>query len=387
MKKPLMLLALGCAALLAVAPAHAQAGPRDVDLTARDGVKLKGTFFSAGKPGPAVMLFHQCNRDRTAWAPLAAQLAQAGVNVLTMDNRGFGGSGGDRYASLTLEQREVEMKVWAADFDIAYQYLLAQPGVDKARIGAGGASCGVDNVIQLARRHPGVRTLVLLSGTTDNDGIKFLESAANIPLLISASEDDGGMLPYMRWLMAFSTNPQDKLVGYKAAGHGTEMFKVEKGLEPMILDWYVAKLERPPAPTSAKNPAKRSAIPGFWDALNGPDGPARATKMFEEAKRKDPDVFLFPELVVNLLGYEHLQAGDTKGAIEILKLNELAYPRSANVYDSLGDAYLADGQNELALECTEITLKVLAENPPENAATAQALRESAEGRLRKLGPQ
>src|SRR5271155_3498795 len=123
MKNPLMMLALGCAALLLIAPARAQIVPRDVDLTAPDGAKLKGTFFSARKPGPAVMLFHQCNRERSTWGPLAAQLAQAGINVLTMDNRGFGGSGGDRYASLTMQQRGDEAKLWPADFDIAFEYL------------------------------------------------------------------------------------------------------------------------------------------------------------------------------------------------------------------------------------------------------------------------
>jgi len=387
MKNALILLALAFAALFSVAPVRAQIAPHDVDLTAPDGLKLKGTFYSARKPGPAVMLFHQCNRDRTSWAPLAEQLAQAGISVLTMDNRGFGESGGDRYGSIPDAQRAVEVKAWPADFDSAFQYLLAQPGVEKARIGAGGASCGVDNSIQLARRHSEVRTLVLLSGSTDNAGIKFLESAAAIPLFVAASEDDGDTLPYMRWLAAFSTNPQDKLVAYKAAGHGTEMFKIEKGLEPMILEWFVAKLERPSAPVSAKNPAKRSAIVEFWDTLNEPGGAARATKIYEEAKKKDPGVILFPELVVNILGYQHLQVGDTKGAIEILKLNELAYPRSANVYDSLGDAYLADHQNELALQYAEKTLKVLAENPPANQPTAQALREVAEDKIRKLRPQ
>jgi hypothetical protein len=34
---------------------------RDVDLTSSDGTKLKGTFFAAAKPGPGVLLLHQCN--------------------------------------------------------------------------------------------------------------------------------------------------------------------------------------------------------------------------------------------------------------------------------------------------------------------------------------
>ena len=41
-----------------------------------------------------VILFHQSNRTRESWAGVAAQLAAAGINVLTIDSRGHGESGG-----------------------------------------------------------------------------------------------------------------------------------------------------------------------------------------------------------------------------------------------------------------------------------------------------
>jgi len=87
--------ALFCLLLLAfgiIAPASA--AERVVDLTGSDGTKLKATFFSAGKPGPGVLLFHQCNRQRKVWDGLAQELAASGINVLTLDLRGFGESGG-----------------------------------------------------------------------------------------------------------------------------------------------------------------------------------------------------------------------------------------------------------------------------------------------------
>jgi tetratricopeptide (TPR) repeat protein len=36
-------------------------------------------------------------------------------------------------------------------------------------------------------------------------------------------------------------------------------------------------------------------------------------------------------------------------AIEIFKLNVEAYPESANVYDSLGEAYIVNGDKQLAI--------------------------------------
>lgn len=55
------------------------------------------------------------------------------------------------------------------------------------------------------------------------------------------------------------------------------------------------------------------------------------------------------EIQLNNLGYRLLSAKKVKEAIEIFKLNTEAYPQSANVYDSLGEAYMKNGDKELAI--------------------------------------
>src|SRR5258706_59713 len=92
--------------------------PRVVDLTAPDGTNLKATYFSAGKPGPGILLMHQCNRQRKVWDGFAASLAGAGFNVLTFDFRGFGESSGT--AAFTLPPREnarMLAETWPGDVD------------------------------------------------------------------------------------------------------------------------------------------------------------------------------------------------------------------------------------------------------------------------------
>lgn len=373
-----------CSALLWAACAAAQATKRDADLAAADGVKLRVTYYSAGKAGPGVLLLHQCNEDRKSWGGLATEMSQAGINVVTMDYRGYGESGGEPFNSLSPEQQNVALKNWPNDIEIAYQYLLSQPGVDKTRIGAGGASCGVNNAVHLAIRHAEVKTLVLLSGPVDDETIQFVEKNAWMPILSAASEEDGDMLSTMRWLMGFARNPQNKLLTYNGAGHGAEMFKAEKGLPPTIEAWYEKTLNENPSRDTAKIAAKPTPIEEFWNTLAKPGGATRAAKMFEEAKKKDPDVFLFPESAINMMGYQRMMDGKTKEAIEILKINVLAYPHSANAYDSLGDAYLADHQNELALEYSEKALKTLKDYPQARAAMADGIRQSAEDKIKKL---
>jgi len=83
--------------------------------------------------------------------------------------------------------------------------------------------------------------------------------------------------------------------------------------------------------------------------------------------------------------YEYTQSGDTKGAVAILKLNVEAYPNSANVYDSVSDAYLADGQKDLARENAKRALEMLDLDKSLNEQRKAGIRQSVEQKLKQLG--
>ena len=362
---------------------------RVVDLTAADGTKLKATYFDAGKLGPGVLLLHQCNRQRKVWDGLSEQLAAAGINVLTLDNRGFGESSGEPHDSLTPEQEgQIETQKWPGDIDTALQYLESQPGVRHDVIGVGGASCGVNNSVQAARRHPEVRSLVLLSGTTDLNGRRFLRNSAALPVFFAVADDDEfpPTVETIEWLYSLTPNPGKKFVHYATGGHGVEMFPAHPELPGTIVDWYVTTLITTPgrAPVSKDVPAIPRESYNL-DLMDQPGGAAKVARMLEEARRRDPKAVLFPEGIANFMGYEHLQSGDRKGAIEILKLNATAYPNSPNVYDSLSDAYLADGQKELARQNAKRALELLPSDTTDNEQRRNGIRDSAEQKLKQLG--
>src|SRR6266852_281193 len=307
---------------------------RTVSLTAADGTTLKVSYFAAAKPGPGVLLLHQCNQQRKMWVSLAERLAASGVNVLTLDFRGFGESGGARFDQLTPQQaNQMVTETWPKDIDVAYQYLLSQPGVSHDVIGAGGASCGVNQSIQLARRHPEVKSLVLLSGGTDRNGRAFLSKSEKMPVLLSAADDDGAAVEVMQWLYELSGNAGSKFIHYTSGGHGTEMFAAHKELPGTIVDWYVQTLVKTPGSAPAVSGASgKTRAPGILEEIDSAGGASTAAQKLAEARRRDPKANLFSEAIVNVIGYEHLQSGDTKGAVEILKLNAVAYPNSPNVY-------------------------------------------------------
>ena len=79
--------------------------------------------------------------------------------------------------------------------------------------------------------------------------------------------------------------------------------------------------------------------------------------------------------MLNTLGYRFLQDGNIKDAIELFKLNTIAFPESGNVYDSLGEAYLKDGQKDLAIKNYEKSLEL----DPNNGNAKQVLKKLKAG--------
>jgi CubicO group peptidase (beta-lactamase class C family) len=71
---------------------------------------------------------------------------------------------------------------------------------------------------------------------------------------------------------------------------------------------------------------------------------------YRDLKEKYADTYVHSEQEMNIAGYTLLQKGKVKEAIEVFKLNVEAFPTSSNVYDSLGEAYMNDGNKELAIK-------------------------------------
>lgn len=386
MRKPILrtIQAIALSSIVSAASAFAQPAPSTVTLKSPDGLTLKATYYSPGKPGPGVVLLHQCNRDRTAWASFGQAAASRGYHVIAMDYRGYGDSEGQRFESFQ-EQAPVIADKWPGDVDAAFDWLVSQPDVDKERIAAAGASCGVNQSVLLARRHPQVKTVMLLSGNLTQPAREYLREASWMPVLAAASHDDGGAMDGMKWILGWSRNPSNKLVEYRQAGHGTDMFAVEKGLQPLMLDWLDSHLRNAPLKsTQPQTSQPPSAVETFWMTLTQPGGAAKARAIFDEARQKKSGMVLFPENEMNLHGYELLQGGNTNDAIIVFEMNVEAYPGSANTYDSLSDAYLAAGKRDKALTYAEKALEVLATDTTAPDEFKAAIRESAQRKISEL---
>ncbi|MCU1303186.1 MAG: hypothetical protein JWQ87_3470 [Candidatus Sulfotelmatobacter sp.] len=96
----------------------------------------------------------------------------------------------------------------------------------------------------------------------------------------------------------------------------------------------------------------------------------QAAKQYYELKAAVPATYNFDEDELNSLGYQLIGAKKFKEAIRILELNAEAYPRSGNVYDSLAEAYMDDGNKPQAIANYQKSLEL----NPKNAGAVQMLR-------------
>jgi tetratricopeptide (TPR) repeat protein len=99
-------------------------------------------------------------------------------------------------------------------------------------------------------------------------------------------------------------------------------------------------------------------------------------KTAEAEKVKKEALALATEVELNNYGYELLGMNRHDKAIEVLKLTTERYPKSANAWDSLGEAYALKGDTKNAITNFK---KALTMNPPEN------VRANSEKYLKQFG--
>jgi tetratricopeptide (TPR) repeat protein len=114
----------------------------------------------------------------------------------------------------------------------------------------------------------------------------------------------------------------------------------------------------------------RGSIAEALSATIASRGIDAAAKQYHDLKAAEPSTYNFAEDELNALGYQLIRAGKLKEAIRILQLNVEANPQSGNVYDSLGEAYMDDGNKPQAIANYQKSLQL----NPKNRGAVQMLQ-------------
>src|SRR5258707_10838794 len=332
----LLLIPVLLGSLVIICAARTNSVERVVDFKTANGTILKGTYFGAATPGTRVLLIQQSNSTRKSLEAGARQLAAAGINTLTVDT----------------DPKKTRKQRWPGELDAALEFLASQPGVNRDVVGIGGAGViGVEDSVETARLHPAeVKSLVLLSGETES--LDFLRQASQLPELFVVADNDEypPIVEAMELLYVTASSPSRKFVHYSASheapwlwyepfdigkvpakgGHGTDMFKVYAELPGIIVDWFVTTLIKTPGRAPADTVASASVI----NQIQMPSGVAQVRQQLIEARRRDQDAQLFPEITVSTIGQDHMRAGEPKLAVDVLKLVLLGSPESGDANKS-----------------------------------------------------
>jgi dienelactone hydrolase len=217
------------------------AASQEVSFTAPDGFTLKGTFHPAPRGGPGILLLHQCNADRKVYDNLATMLNTAGYSVLTVDFRGFGGSKAGAFTDFA-KQRDAIVARMPDDVEAALTFMTSQTTVNRRALGVVGGSCGANQAVRAAARHPEIRTIVLLSGGTDAEGEAYIKGAPKVPIFGIASAEDTDAAAAVKKTVALSAHPDSRMDTVKDAGHAAFMFAKQPDLEADIVIWFRSNL-------------------------------------------------------------------------------------------------------------------------------------------------
>jgi len=106
----------------------------------------------------------------------------------------------------------------------------------------------------------------------------------------------------------------------------------------------------------------RKSIADTLSATIASSGIEQAARQYHDLKAAAPAAYNFAENELNALGYQLVRANRLNEAIRIFQLNAEAYPHSSNVYDSLAEAYMDNGNKPQAIVNYQRSLQLNPEN-------------------------
>jgi alpha-beta hydrolase superfamily lysophospholipase len=216
----------------AVASLAAPPTPTLVKVPMADGLEIWGDFYAATgtEKAPAALLLHQFNGSSFEWQEFAVPLAEQGYNVLAIDMRGQGLTGGD-----------VDWKLAESDALALMGWLREQETVDPDRVSVIGASVGANLALRVCAQDEACHAVIALSPGLGYFGVATKDTVSDMKhkaLFLVASQNDTPSGNDIKDLAAAAPSSADVLMHIYASSnrHGTAMFSFPD-LIPMMLTW------------------------------------------------------------------------------------------------------------------------------------------------------
>ncbi len=226
-----------------------------LSLLTEDGIKIAGIYHKVPESKIAVLLLHMMPATKESWDQFVEMLNKKGYSTLAIDLRGHGES---LKQSLQGKEKTLDYRYFSdpehqesiLDVKAASEF-LEKEGFSLSQQHVIGASIGSNLAFEFISQHPEVKKAVLLSPGLDYHGLKTEEYLKNISstqaILAVASKSDYYSYNSVKKLEqeAKELKVDFKIIIYKDAGHGTNMFgKETPDLAESILNFLEDKFEK-----------------------------------------------------------------------------------------------------------------------------------------------
>ncbi|MBS3158588.1 alpha/beta fold hydrolase [Candidatus Woesearchaeota archaeon] len=210
-----------------------------VSLKTDDDKEIFGKYYKADDnvtgydSNVIVILLHMLDKDHSSWDKFAEQLYDLGYSVIAIDLRGHGKSA--ESTGSWQDFSEKDFNDMTLDVKEAKEFGLHEK---KTRFVIIGASIGANTALNYAAKDKEILGVALLSPGMDYRGLEIENTALSYgqrPILLAASEEDTYSADAVKELNS-KIFGKKKIVMFKDAGHGTDMFKGTE-LDKELLNW------------------------------------------------------------------------------------------------------------------------------------------------------
>lgn len=202
-----------------------------VSFTTEDGIKISANYWPS-KSDKGVVLLHMLGRTKETWGGFPAEVNNADFQVLAIDMRGHGGSGGGDFRNFTTKEWADALK----DIKAAKEFLVKN-GADANGVYLIGGSIGANLALNYAAQDNSIKKIVLLSPGLDYRGILTLPSMNEYKgaVFLASSSEDVQSFDGTKQLYGAAKGSKE-IREYENAGHGTNMLG-KNNLNAEIISW------------------------------------------------------------------------------------------------------------------------------------------------------
>ena len=224
-----------------------------VVLTAADGVKIYGEFWSSTGPrAPLVLTFHQAGSSRAEYAPLTPLLNQAGFSVLAIDQRSGGSEFGGKNQTVAARGRSTGYDAALPDLEAALAW--GKGRANGAPVLVWGSSYSAALVFLLAAKHPAdVQGLLAFSPGEylgKPDAVSKAAQQLRVPVFVDQSSDEDEIDQARSILKAAASTDKTHFIPRKNGVHGSSTLRADRNVAGAEENWtavltFLAKFKPP----------------------------------------------------------------------------------------------------------------------------------------------